>query len=179
MAGIFTACTFREVGSAATPQNIASIENIDGTKLVYVRKIVVQCDMTVALATVTPVIRVSRATGVPTGGTTLNKGSFDTTTTANVNTIVRGQTASDGGALSGPTATAGDTLWQTFLMRVHTAVGQILMFDSEIVPILAMNTGKELILRQNQALLVQIVAAAGGSNAATNHYIVSIVWEEN
>jgi hypothetical protein len=35
------------------------------------------------------------------------------------------------------------------------------------------------ILRQNQALLVQIVAPAGTSNPATNHYVVQVTWEED
>jgi len=34
-------------------------------------------------------------------------------------------------------------------------------------------------LRQNEALLVHIVAAAGTSNPATNHYVVNVCWEEN
>ena len=177
MAGYFSVATFRQVGAAATPQNLFSIENVDGTKLVYVRRLIVQADETVALATVTPVYRVSRATGVPTGGTTLNKVQFDTGNSSNANTICRGSTASDGGANSGPTATAGDSLWEQFVMRVHTAAGQILMPDSEMLPSLIET--QNLILRQNQALLVQIVAPAGASNPNTNHYIVGCVWEEN
>jgi len=38
---------------------------------------------------------------------------------------------------------------------------------------------QNLILRQNQALLVQIVASAGASNPATNHWVCNIVWEED
>lgn len=178
MAGYFTAVTFREVGSAATPQNLASIENIDSTKLVYIHRVVLHTDQTVALATVTPIVRLSRATGVPTGGTALNKGQFDTANSSNANTIVRGSTASDGGANSGPTATAGDAIWQQFLMRLHTAVGQVLQPDVDLLPA-NLITGQGFILRQNQALLVQIVAPAGGSNPSTNHYGVEFCWEEN
>jgi hypothetical protein len=177
MAGYFSVATFREVGTAGTPQNLFTIENIDSTKLVYIRRLIVQADETVALATVTPVYRVSRTTGVPTGGTTLNKGQFDTNNSSNANTICRGSTASDGGANSGPTATAGDAIWEQFVMRVHTAVGQILMPDSEMLPDLVAT--QNLILRQNQAIMVQIVAPAGASNPATNHYIVACAWEEN
>jgi len=177
MAGYFSVATFREIGTAATPQNLFTIENIDSTKLVYVRRLLVMADETAALTSVTPVYRVSRATGVPTGGTTLNKAQFDTANASNANTICRGSTASDGGANSGPTATAGDALWEQYVMRVHTAVGQILMPDSELLPYFV--DTQNLILRQNQALLVQVVAAAGGSNPATNHYIVMCAWEEN
>jgi hypothetical protein len=176
MAGYFSVATFREVGAAATPQNLFTIENTDPAVLVKIRRLIVQADETVALATVTPVYRISRATGVPTGGSILNKALFDTNNSSNANVVCRGSTASDGGALSGPTATAGDALWEQFVMRVHTAVGQILMPDSEMLPYIV--DTQDLILRQNQALLVQIVAPAGASNPATNHYIVACAWQE-
>ena len=178
MAGFFTSATFREIGSGATPQNLFSIENIDSTKLVYIRKLILQCDETAALTSVTPLIKVSRATGVPTGGTVLAKGLFDANASSNANTICRGSTASDGGANSGPTATAGDVIWEQFIMRVHTAVGQILTPDQDLLPA-ALIAAQQFILRQNQALLVQIVAPAGASNPASNHYGVMVAWEEN
>ena len=178
MAGFFTAATFRIQGSAGTPQNLFTIENIDSTKLVYIRKLVLQMDMTVALATVTPLIKVSRATGVPSGGTVTAKGLFDASAASNANTIVRGATASDGGALTTITATAGDVLWEQFIMRLHTAVGQVLTPDQDLLPA-ALIAAQQFILRQNQALAVQIVAPAGGSNPATNWYAVECAWEEN
>jgi hypothetical protein len=177
MAGYFSAATFRIVGSAATPQNLFTIENIDSTKLIYVRKLIVQMDATAVLVSVMPLIKVSRATGVPTGGTVLAKGLFDTNNASNANTILRGGTASDGGALTQPTATAGDVLWEQYCMRMHTVVGQVLAFDNQLLPVLV--DVKDLILRQNQALLAQVVASAGSSNPATNHYFVGVVWEEN
>ena len=177
MAGYFSCATFRTIGSAATPQNLFTIENIDATKLVYIRSIIVQMDETAALTSVTPLIKCSRATGVPTGGTTLAKGLFDTSNASNANTICRGAAASDGGALSAPTATAGDVLWQQYAMRLHTAVGQIVFLDQPMLPVLV--DTQNFILRQNQAILVQVVAAAGASNPATNHYSVTCCWEEN
>lgn len=177
MAGFFSAATFRQVGTAATPQNLFSIENIDATKLVYVRRLVFQMDATAVLTSVMPIIKVSRATGVPTGGTTLSKAQFDTANASNANTICRGSTATDGGANSGPTATAGTTIWQQYGMRLHTAVGQVLGPDNNVLPYLV--ELNDLVLRQNEALLVQVVAPAGASNPATNHYFVECVWEEN
>jgi len=177
MAGYFSACTFRQIGNAATTQNLLTIENISGTDLVYVRKIIYQMDATAVLTTFMPLVKVSRATGVPTGGTTLSKGLWDTTNASDANTIVRGSTASDGGANSGPTATAGTIIWQQFGMRLHTAVGQVLAYDLPLLPtVVELN---DVVLRQNEALMVQIVAAAGTSNPATNMYSTCIVWEEN
>lgn len=177
MAGLFSVATFRQIGTGATPQNLFTIENIDSTKLVYIRRLIVQMDATAVLTSVMPLVKVSRATGVPSGGTTLNKCLFDTANSSNANTICRGSTSSDGGANSGPTATAGDVLWQQYCMRLHTAVGQVLAPDNISLPSLV--DTQNFILRQNQALLVQVVASAGSSNPSTNHWFVQCVWEEN
>lgn len=176
MAGTFSASSFRTLGSAATPHNLLTIENIDATNQLKIRSLVVQMDGTAALTAVMPQVKLSRATAVPTGGTALNKGQFDTANASNANTIVRGATASDGGVATAITATAGTTLWQSYTNRLHTAVGQVLVVDWYTAPIIVET--KDLVLRQNQALLVQIVAAAGTSNPATNHWICSVVWDE-
>jgi hypothetical protein len=177
MAGYFSSTSFRTLGTAATPQNLLTIENIDATKLVTLRRIVVQLDATAVLTGVMPQVKLSRATAVPTGGTVLAKGQFDTTNATNANTILRGGTASDGGVATAITSTAGTTLWQQYCMRMHTVVGQVLAPDNNVAPLLIET--QNLILRQNQALLVQIVASAGASNPATNHWFCNVVWEED
>jgi hypothetical protein len=178
MAGYFSACTFRTVGNAATTHTILTIENISGTDLVYVRKIIFQMDATAVLTTFMPLVKVSRSTAVPTGGTALAKGLWDTANASDANTIVRGATASDGGGATAITATAGDIIWQQFGMRLHTAVGQVLAQDYSLLPITIVELN-DVVLRQNQALMVQVVAAAGTSNPATNMYFAGVVWEEN
>lgn len=176
MANYFSAASFRTLGTAATPHNLFTIENTDATTLVYVRRITVQLDATAVLTGVMPQVKLSRATAVPTGGTALNKGLFDTTIASDSNTIVRGATASDGGAATAITSTAGTTLWQQYCMRMHTVVGQVLANDNNVAPLIVET--QDLVLRQNEALLVQIVASAGASNPATNHWFCNIVWEE-
>ncbi len=177
MAGTFSAASFRTLGTAATPHNLLTIENIDATKLVTIRRITVQLDATAVLTAVMPQVKASRATAVPTGGTALNKAQFDTANASNANTIVRGATASDGGAASAITATAGTSIWQQYCMRMHTVVGQVLAPDTNVLPLLV--ESKNFILRQNQALLIQIVAAVGTSNPATNHWFCNVVWDED
>jgi|JI7StandDraft_1071085.scaffolds.fasta_scaffold165958_2 hypothetical protein len=177
MAGIFSASSFRTLGTAATPQNLLTIENIDATKLITIRRLTVQMDATAVLVSVMPQVKASRATAVPTGGTVLAKAQFDTGNASNANSIVRGGTASDGGVATAITSTAGTTIWQQYTMRMHTVVGQVLGVDSNVLPSLV--DTQNLILRQNQALLVQIVASAGASNPATNHWFCNIVWEED
>jgi len=174
MAGYFSAATFRTIGSTASPQNIMTIENIDSTKLVYVRRVTLQMDATAVLTSVMPLMKTARTTGVPTGGTTLSKGQFDTGASSNANTIVRGACSSDGGALSGPAATAGTVIWEQFAMRLHTAVGQVLAPDNNMLPQLV--DTQNFILRQNEALLFYLLGTAA---PITNHYICEIVWEEN
>ena len=177
MAGYFSVGGFRTLGTAATPHNLMTIENIDANKLVWVRRITVQLDATAVLTGVMPQVKLSRATAVPTGGTALNKGQFDTSNASNANTIIRAGTASDGGVATAITATAGTTLWQQYCMRMHTVVGQVLAPDNNVAPLIV--ESQNLVLRQNQALLIQIVASAGGSNPATNHWFCNIVWEED
>jgi hypothetical protein len=177
MAGYFSAASFRTLGTAATPQNLLTIENIDATKLVYIRRLTVQLDATAVLVSVMPQVKTSRATAVPTGGTALAKAQFDTINLSNANTIVRGGNASDGGVATAITATAGTTIWQQYCMRMHTVVGQVLGLDNNVLP--ALVDTQDIILLQNQALLVQIVASAGASNPATNHWFCNVVWEED
>lgn len=174
MAGTFSAASFRILGSAATPHNLLTIENTDATVVVTIRDIMLQLDATAVLTAVMPLVKLSRATGVPTGGTTLSKAQFDTANASDAQIVVRGANASDGGVATAITATAGTTIWQEYQMRLHTAVGQVLSPPSRMQTILT----KDLVLRQNEALLVQVVASAGTSNPATNHWSVCVTWDE-
>lgn len=177
MAGYFSASSFRQIGNAATTQNLLTIDNIDPTKIIMVRRLNIQMDATAVLVAVMPLIKVSRLTSAASGGTVLTKVPFNTSNTSNANTVVRGSTASDGGANSGPTATPGDIVWQQFGMRLHTAVGQVLGPDNNGLPTLVET--QDYVLKENEGLVVHIVAAAGTSNPATNHYFVEVVWEED
>jgi len=173
-AGTYSAASFRTLGSAATPHNLLTIENTDAVVQVRIRDISIQLDATAVLVSVMPLVKISRATAVPTGGTTLTKGEFNTGAVSDAQVIVRGATASDGGVATAITATAGTTLWQEYQMRMHTVVGQVLSPPSRMPTILT----KDLVLLQNQALLIQVVASAGTSNPATNHWSVCVTWDE-
>jgi len=175
MAGTYSAASFRILGTAATPHNLLTIENTDATVLARIRDITVQLDATAVLTSVMPLVKVSRATAVPTGGTTLSKARFDLgNPDSDAQIVVRGANASDGGAATAITSTAGTTIWQEYQMRMHTVVGQVISPPSRVPTILV----KDLVLRQNEALLVQVVASAGGSNPATNHWSVCVTWDE-
>jgi len=172
-----TAATFRILGTAATPHNVFSIENTSGSAVtVKIRRITCQLDATAVLTSVMPLVKASRPSAIPSGGTSLAKGSFDTSLSSAANVIIRGANASDGGAATAITATAGDTVWQQYCMRLHTAVGQVLAPDNSVIPTLCEDS--PFILAAGQALLVQVVASAGSSNPATNHWFVQVMWEE-
>jgi hypothetical protein len=57
----------------------------------------------------------------------MTKVGQDTALTSNANVVIRSGTASDGGAATAITATAGTgRLWHQFQMRMATQVGQML-----------------------------------------------------
>ena len=173
--------TFRTLGSAATPQTLFTLENTAGSAVtVRIRRLLVQLDATAVLTAVMPQVKTSRVSGaLPSGGTTLTKGTFDSTQTSAANVVARGATASDGGAATAITATAGTVHWQQYTMRMHTVVGQVLAPDNNLLPTLIENSGTfDFKLAAGEALMVQVVASVGTSNPATNHWFVNCVWDE-
>jgi hypothetical protein len=168
------ASTFRTLGNAAALQNIFSIENSAGsTVLVSVKNISVEMDATSALTANMPLVKLSRPTALPTGGTVLSKGVTDSTKSSSSAVIVRGATASDGGAATAITATAGTMLRADYSMRLHTLAGQVLSLPHELII-----SGSPIILRANEALLVVVDGVVTTGNPATNHWQVDVVWEE-
>ncbi len=171
--------TWRTLGAAALTQNIFAISNASGsTTLVAVRRLGVQLDHTAVLIAVLPQIKAFRITaGIAGGGTPLDKKQLDTAEVENASVTVRGATASDGGAATAITGTLdAGAIWQQFGSRMHTAVGQIIATDNNVLPQLI--EGDPLILRPNQALVVQIVANPATSNPNTNHWFAQCVWDE-
>jgi hypothetical protein len=167
----------RTVGTAAVPHNLFTIENGAGsTVLVAVKKLSVEMDATAAQLAVAPEFLTTRPTGLPTGGTPMTKtGGYDTALTSNASVIIRA--AADATSVaSAITATAGGTrLYHQFQMRMATQVGQMLPDDWNCIPYQCYDD--PIILRASEALLVQVIGTAG-SNAATNHYVAKVVWEE-
>ncbi len=165
--------TFRIVGLASANHNLFTIFNKTGsTKFIKLKRLTFQTDATGVLITVAPIVHATRITAIPTGGTTMTKVAFDSTLTADTNIEMMQATASDGGAATTITATAGTRLWADFKMRMHTMVGQILFPDEALIP--GFCDVDPIILRASQGILVQVVQAA----LVTDHYLVSCAWEE-
>jgi hypothetical protein len=174
---LFSAVTFRTLGAAATTQNIFTLENAAGSgRRVRIRRMVFQMDATAVLTAVMPLFKTSRTTALPTGGTALGKAQFDTSVSSVAGVVARGANASDGGAATAITATAGTIMWQQYGMRMHTLVGQVLGADNNVMTAIAADN--PVILQPGEAILVQCVAAATTSNPATNHYFVQAAWDE-
>jgi len=170
--------TFRTPGRAATAQNLFSIFNASGsTTLVAVRRLVVQMDATAVLTAVAALFKCARSTTLPTNGTTLTKVAVDTNLSSSASVTCLGDASADGtGSGTTLTSTPGTAFWAQYLMRLHTAVGQVIAADENIIPLIC--DSNPIILRASQGLLVHIVAAATTSNPATNHYVTNCFWEE-
>lgn len=165
--------TFRTIGVTGANHNIFTIWNKTGsTKLIAVRRLSIINEDTGALATVAPVVITSRITAIPTGGTVLTKVPFDTTQTADANVECMGATASDGGAATTITSTAGTRGWATLKMRLHTQVGQVLYPQDPLIPPFC--DTNPVILRAVQGLQVQMVQAS----TTTCHYVVNCAFDE-
>jgi len=165
--------TFRTVGIASANVNLFTLFNkAASTKLVKVRRLVIQVEDTGVLLTVTPTVQVSRITTLPSGGTVLTPVPFDTALTHDSNVEAMGATASDGGAATTITSTAGTRMWADFKMRAATAVGQFLFPDVALIPSLCEQD--PIILRAQEGLNVQMVQAS----VTTALYVVLCAFEE-
>lgn len=170
--GTFACSTFRTLGTATTPQNIATIENpAASTVNIAIKRFTIQTDSSAALATVSPSIKVSIPSALPTGGTVIPAVKFNSTYPSAV-AVIRGGTASDGGVATAITATAGNSAWTQLVDRQQTAAGFVTHTDNSLLPQLI--DTEPFILLPGESLLVQGVLA----NAATTHFLVNVCWEE-
>lgn len=78
--------------------------------------------------------------------------------------------------------TALDIVFQRYKARLHTAVEHVAdhLGNSDIGLLPNVLESKDFVLRPGEAVMVQVIAAAGTSNAAlTNNAQVSCLWEED
>jgi hypothetical protein len=169
-----SAASFRTLGAAAVAQNLFVILNTHATKIVTVRRLVMQMDATVVLTAVMPIVKTCRIASYS-GGNALTKVDWGAVASDAAVQLINAATA-DGTAGTAITATPTATLWQQYGMRMHTLVGQVQGIDNNVIT--GISETYPIRLAQNQGLLVHIVAAATASNPATNHYFVQCAWEE-
>lgn len=162
------------IGNDATSQNICTITNKVGSRVnIIIRRATVQLDTLAVLTSVMPIVRISRATTIS-GGAILSKTAWSTTQSSSDSVEVRTAIA-DGQPI---TATAGDTVWQQYCHRMHTAVEQVLGPDNNILPRLV--ESKDFILRPGESILVRVTGFSTASNAAlSTNWWTAFMWEED
>jgi len=164
--------SFRIPGLATGNHNLFTAFNKTGsTKILAIRRVILQVDDTGALLTVAPLIQSSRITTLPTGGTVLTKVPFDTALTPDTNCEFMGGASADGTGAT-ITSTAGTRAWAQFKMRAATQVGQFLYPDEPMIPSIADDT--PILLRALEGINIQVVQAA----VTTAHYVVACMFEE-
>jgi hypothetical protein len=173
MTGLYAVSSFRTIGDTNSTQNIFTIENPAASTVgIAVRGLNVVTDSTAALTSVAQQLKLSRPTGLPTGGTALTPTKYQTGYASPVG-VVRGGTASDGGGATAITATAGSTLWSQFIDKFYTVVGMFSHQNYNLIPDVGADL-RQIILLPGEALLVQGVTAI----PATTHVVVNCSWIE-
>jgi hypothetical protein len=173
------AASWRTVGSAGSPHVLFSIENQAGSAVIVgVSKLTIEMDSTAALATVAADIETYRPTSIASAGTVLTKTAIDTALTSNASVVLRGATASHGGAATAITAAAPSTspMWHQFAYRMHTAVGVTDASDYNMLPSDIADVDW-VPIRAGESLAVRVVGTAT-NNPATNFYVVKCAFFE-
>ena len=162
------------LGNDATTQNLYTLTNKVGSRVnILIRNATVMLDTIAALATVMPTIKCSRATAVS-GGAILSPSAYSTTQSSSSSVELR-TAVMDGFPI---TATQGDTLYQKYCGRMHTAVEQVLQKDTKVLPELIKT--QDFVIRPGESILFQAVGAAVTSNARlANYWFVNCEWEED
>jgi hypothetical protein len=163
-------------GNDALVQHVFSLENGIGSRVdINVRRLTVQNDPLVALTSVMPQVKISRGVNIS-GGVLLNKASFLTTQTSDPSVVIR----SPLGEGSPIAATQGNTVWQQYVSRMHTAVEQVLASDENLLPRLVDSASFNFKLRPGESMLATVVSATVLTNAAlSNNWLVDCAWEED
>lgn len=160
-------------GNDAVTQHIFALENQIGSRVdVNVRRMVVQNDPLTALTSVMPQVKVSRGVNIS-GGILLDKAKLRTTETSDPFVKIRSAL----GEGSPITATQGDTIWQQYTSRLHTAVEQVIASDEPLLPRLVDTF--DFKLKPGESLLATVISATAASNLALSHnWLVDCIWEE-
>ena len=161
-------------GNDAVTQHIFALENQIGSRVdVNVRRLVVQNDPLTALTSVMPQVKVSRGVNIS-GGIMLDKAKLRTTETSDPFVKIRSAL----GEGSPITATQGNTVWQQYTSRLHTAVEQVIASDEPLLPRLVDTF--DFKLKPGESLLATVISATAASNPALSHnWLVDCIWEED
>lgn len=170
------ACSFRTPGRAGTTgQKLFTIHNATGsTVAVDVDRISVDVAFTAAKAVTVlpPIIRVSRITALPTGGTAPTKAPDDTGNSSSSSVTVLQDASAEGTSGTALAATTVGTVTQEFAARLITAAGYEPADRVELL------SSGPVVLRALEGLVVELVYTLATQNPITDMWIVTVHWAE-
>jgi len=171
---LFSANTGWQYGDDSATQTVFTIENGPASRVdVYIKRLVLQIDVLVALASVMPIIKTSRCTNVV-GGSQLSKGKYSSTGAGSDSNVKVRAGVFEAADLE---CTQGTVVWQQFAPRTHTAVEQQIGQDCAMLPDLVSST--DFVLRPGEAVCCTVVSPNAASNpAVSNNWFVAATWEE-
>ena len=171
-----TISCFPILGNDQLTQNLMTLENGTGSRVnVRLRRFSVQNDPVTTLTSVKPLIYSTRiAAGAVTGGIILTKGVFDTTLTSDSNVVIRAAISTT----SPITATPSSRLWETYTLRLHSAIQKVIAEDENMIP--RLTETNPIIIRPGEGILIALKGAATASNnALANNWACQCMWEED
>ena len=167
--GLYAYSGFRIVGSAASPQHLLAINNPAlNTKYIAIRQLFLVSDSTVAQLTISQQLITSKPAALPTGGTALT--AFKRRSIyGGASAVVLCGASGDGLATPAIVATPGTSMWQQFLDRQGTAVGNIQHLQYNLLPDAGVDLRQD-VLAPGESMLVTVT----GSVPATTGMIVNL-----
>ena len=171
------AASFRMPGRAGTAgQRLMTMHNATAsTILVDINRIHVDLAVTVvkAVTVLPPLVRVSRITTLPTGGTAMTKSPEDTALSSSASlTLLQDAQAEGTSSASALSATALSTVVQEFAPRLITAAGYE-PFDNKVF----LETGL-IVLRALEGLTLDLVYTLATQNPVTDMWSCGLRWTE-
>jgi hypothetical protein len=174
--------TYVTPGRGVAAQKVFAIHNASASPVVVsVDRLTIDLLTTVAKAAtvLSPIIRVSRLTNLPTGGTSLFKVPMDTALTSNAAVTVWGDSSADNAGAGTSSATtltlsAGIAIAQKYTPRLLTAVGY------EPIDTAPFFHGEpDITLRALEGVCVHLdMATVTTGNPATDKWLVTCDWTE-
>ncbi len=168
--------TYIELGNDALVQNLFTIENgLDSLVNVYVRRLAVQMDATVALATVMPIVSMYRASSVSGGIQIPVKTPLNSSQTSDSNVVFR-STVFDRYPIAATVSTAAT--WRQFCSKLRSAAEQQQAVDFNVLPTLVEQTA--WVLKPGEYAVVRVDSPDVLTNPRnSNNWMIECVWEED
>lgn len=169
--------TYIGLGNDSLVHNLFTIENgLDSLVNVYVRRLAVQMDATVALATVMPIVSLYRASAVSGGIQIPVRTPFNSSQTSDSNVVFR-STVFDRYPITATPATAAT--WRQFCSKLRSAAKQQLAVDFNMLPRIVEQSGAEWVLKPGEYAVVRVDSPDVLTNPQNaNNWMVECVWEE-